>query len=115
MVDKKVLLKVWDGQGDERFRHFFESLYKLCQGIVLVYDCGCEDSFLSLESWLKMIEANSPGGDLPKVLVANKTDLEEREVDEARGRQYAKDNHMSYFEVCARTGENVDQTFNTLI
>ena len=70
---------MWDTAGQERFRTITQTYYKGAMGIVLVYDCTEEPTFNNISNWLKQIETHASEG-VAKVLVANKTDLENRAV-----------------------------------
>ena len=55
------------------------------------------------------------GGEIPLVLVANKVDLKDsRVVTPEEGEEYAKKNGFLYTESSALTGENVEQSYETL-
>merc|ERR1711904_692434 len=83
-----VELYLFDCAGDPVFNQVEEnaSQYDQAGFLFVVYDVTREDS-------------------LPGVLVANKIDLEERRVvDEQRGRDFAKENGLVYFETPALQG-----------
>ena len=70
----------------------------------MVYDVTKEDSFASCAKWIQGVRKGREDR-LPGVLVANKIDLEERRVvDEQRGRDFAKENGLVYFETSALQG-----------
>lgn len=46
-----------------------------------------------------------------RFVVANKSDLDEREVTTEQGREYAKANGFPFFEVSAKTGAEVEKAF----
>jgi GTPase SAR1 family protein len=48
-------------------------------------------------------------------LIGNKVDLEYREVEQEEGIKRAEELGMSYYEVSAKTGENVEQLFFKVI
>ena len=77
--NQRVKLQVWDTAGQERFRTITQTYYKGAMGIVLVYDCTEEATFNNISNWLKQIETHASEG-VAKVLVANKTDLENRTI-----------------------------------
>ena len=50
------------------------------------------------------------------MLIGSKLDLiEEREVQYNEGKEFADKNGMQFYEVSAKTGENVEQAFNHMI
>eukprot|EP01035_Chromulina_nebulosa_P028997 gene28997-38363_t len=52
-VDKKtVKLQIWDTAGQERFRTITSAYYRGADGIIIVYDVSCEESFNHINDWL---------------------------------------------------------------
>ena len=49
------------------------------------------------------------------VLIGNKSDLEERQVDEKAARDLADSLGIKYFETSAKTGENVTEAVEALL
>ncbi len=90
--------------------------------IIFVYDINNRDSFDSLSHWedealQKTITRNNT--EILMALVGNKLDLadDERQVTRSRALQFAENffipEHL-IFEVSAKTGEGVEQMFNTI-
>ena len=80
------------------------SQYDQAGFLFVVYDVTKEDSFASCAKWIQGVRKGREDR-LPGVLVANKIDLEERRVvDEQRGRDFAKENGLVYFETSALQG-----------
>jgi GTPase SAR1 family protein len=74
-----------------------------------------EETFEHLEDWLDVVLATV--GDIPRVLVGNKVDLEElRVVPRSYAELYArKKGFLAYYEVSAKSGANVDAPFSKLV
>ena len=52
----------------------------------------------------------------PLFLIGNKADLKDKmKISEEEGRKYAKDNNMDFILTSAKTGNNVEDAFKTLI
>ncbi|XP_062451684.1 ras-related protein Rab-18-B-like isoform X2 [Rhea pennata] len=85
-----VQLAIWDTAGQERFRTLTPSYYRGAQGVVLVYDVTRKDTFTGLESWLNELEMYTTRSNIVKMLVGNKTDKPDREVDRREGLQFAR-------------------------
>ncbi|KAF5401729.1 Ras family protein [Paragonimus heterotremus] len=112
---RSTMLQIWDTAGQERFRSISASFYRKADGILLVYDCTSESSFLHTREWINTIQENA-GRDIPVVVVANKVDLRdqcERQgtqcVSYMDGRQFAQEIEALFFETSALTGSNVDE------
>ncbi|CAH8620804.1 unnamed protein product [Dicrocoelium dendriticum] len=53
---RSTVLQLWDTAGQERFRSISASFYRKADGILLVYDCTSEASFLNTREWLSTIQ-----------------------------------------------------------
>lgn len=113
--DNKVKLAIWDTAGQERFRTLTPSYYRGAQGCILVYDTSCRDTFNKLEEWLNEVEVYSTKRDIIKMLVGNKIDKENREVDRQEGLQFARRNKMLFIECSAKTKDGVQCAFEELV
>ncbi|KAI9360075.1 P-loop containing nucleoside triphosphate hydrolase protein [Zopfochytrium polystomum] len=89
-------------------------LYRRADGVVFVFDTTSRASLDRLSVHVQEL-AQHAAGDVRKVLVGSKADLEEREVAREEAQDYADRLNIPYFEVSAKTGENVDQPFITLV
>ena len=109
----KVNLKIMDICGQERFKSLNKNFYSSADGIMFVFDVTQKLSFKSIDGWLK--EPNDFTSKFKKILIANKIDLENiREVNKEMIEKYANKEKMIYFETSAKTGVNVDESFNKL-
>ncbi|TNV75885.1 hypothetical protein FGO68_gene9052 [Halteria grandinella] len=111
---EQVRLYVWDTAGQERFRHIARMYYKDICGVLLCFDLTDEDSFKNLNFWLTDLQKHAPEK-VCKMLLGNKADLcttdQVRKVPYDVAAQYALDNGMQYFEVSAKTNENINEAF----
>jgi small GTP-binding protein len=122
---KNVKFQIWDLAGQPRFNSVRELYYKGSHGGLLVFDITRRDSFTNLTSWIEELYRNSGRGIMPITLLGNKVDLrnevedsitpEEAQayIEEIKG-QYDINFDVPYLETSAKTGENVDESFNTL-
>ena len=109
----KVNLKIMDTCGQERFKSLNKNFYSSADGIMFVFDVTQKLSFKSIDSWLKV--PTDFTSNFKKILIGNKIDLENiREVKKEMIENYAKKEDMQYFETSAKTGENVEESFNKL-
>ncbi|NWI89276.1 RB18B protein, partial [Pitta sordida] len=111
-----VQLAIWDTAGQERFRTLTPSYFRGAQGVLLVYDVTRKDTFRGLESWLKELELYSTSKcNAVKMLVGNKTDKPDREVERKEGLQFARKHALLFIETSAKTQAGVQHAFEELV
>ena len=77
-------------------------------------DLSREESFNNLSNWTKeMKKGGMYEGTI--VLMGNKSDLYKNESLHKKAIQFAKENKMRYFQVSAKTGENVEESIISTI
>jgi len=87
--EKVVKLQLWDTAGQERYKAITSAYYRGSHGALLVYDITSIESYNSISKWLDEIDEFAPNS--VKILVGNKTDLEEkRQVDVNLAMEFAE-------------------------
>ena len=123
--EKYVKFQIWDLAGQPRFNSVRELYYKGSHGGLLVFDITRRDSFDNLNAWIEELFKNSGRGAMPVAVLGNKVDLREEEDDcvtKDEALEFAEDLkkkfqfncNIPYLETSAKTGENVDESFNEL-
>ena len=111
---KKVKMQIWDTAGQERFKNIIASYYRGAHGILLIYDVTDKESFKNLSNWLIEIEKNGNKNVL-KVLIGNKTDLEDKRIiSYNQGKEFADMYGLKFIETSAKKNMNVSEAFETL-
>ena len=114
--NKLIQIDLWDTAGQERFRSLGKHFYKDAYIVILVYDITNKKSFEEIENvWYPNVKEH---GEKYSVLavVGNKCDLyENEEVKENEAREYAKQIGATFMLVSAKSGDNIDLLFNTLV
>lgn len=115
--EKEVKVNIFDMAGHPIFYEVRNEFYKDTQGVLLVFDVTCQQSFDSLQLWLNEMkkEIGDPT-DMDKivfVVCANKSD-KKRIVDENESRIWANNCGFHYFETSAQNGDGVNKMFETL-
>ena len=127
MVNKKVKnndeevevkIKIWDSPGQERFQSLVLSALKNTQGIFLVFDISSKLSFDDLQCWISRVAEAQDPKTFPFIIIANKIDLElegERVVTKEEAQAFADKYGLPLFETSAKSGQGVEEAFQTLI
>ncbi|CAK62866.1 unnamed protein product (macronuclear) [Paramecium tetraurelia] len=111
--NKTVRLQLWDTAGQERFRSLIPSYIRDSHAAVLCYDVSNAQSFADIKAWLDYVREER-GSDVVGVLIANKIDIKDRVVTTQEGEKLAQEQDLLYYEVSAKEGTNVQQTFKNL-
>ncbi|MFX1519942.1 MAG: GTP-binding protein [Promethearchaeota archaeon] len=111
--ESTVKLQIWDTGGQERFSYVRPLYYRGALGALVCYDLTNRKSFLNLPKWFGDVSKHC--GNIPTILIATKTDLEElRVVGSDEGLSLAEQKGIPFFETSAKDGANVENTFNLL-
>ena len=113
---KYVTLQIWDTAGQERYQSLGQTFYRGTDGLILVYDRTNEETFESIKRWKDKFveETESTVKEVPMILVANKSDMDEIVEDEA-GRELARSIELDdFFVTSAYKDENVTAVFEKL-
>ncbi|CAD8048183.1 unnamed protein product [Paramecium sonneborni] len=112
--DKQIKLQIWDTAGQESFKSITRSYYRGSIGGILVFDVTNRQSFENVQKWYNEIQGYACDK-IEMVIVGNKIDLEERrEVSSEEAKKFAQKFKFDYFETSAKTGENVDNVFESM-
>ena len=108
-----VKLHIWDTSGQERFRAMTNLYYRDAQVAILTYDITNESSFNSIEFWIKELKYKVENENMILCLVGNKCDVNvnDRKITTNKGKTYANENNMIFYETSAKTGEGVKDLF----
>ena len=113
---KKMQINLWDTVGQEQYRSLGRLFYQDSHIVVFVYDITNRESFLDIKNtWYNDLKTYGEKY-IITALVGNKSDCyEEEQVDENEAREYAKQIGAHYFSVSAKTRNNIDLLFMTLV
>jgi len=74
----KIILKLVDTAGQERFRSLTKSYFKNVDAVLFVFSMDDKDSFDTIIDWMELFNNNNSKEDIPKYLVGNKNDLKNK-------------------------------------
>ncbi len=109
--EKGFKLYFWDlgGQHDKLYSN--EYYFVQAVGAMIVFNLNNLTSFQDINFWLTKLKELS--GDVPYILVGNKSDLE-RKIDKSLIDDEVRKLGVQYFETSAKLNENVDFAFDSL-
>eukprot|EP01089_Gocevia_fonbrunei_P022667 TRINITY_DN9244_c0_g2_i1.p1 TRINITY_DN9244_c0_g2~~TRINITY_DN9244_c0_g2_i1.p1 ORF type:complete len:216 (+),score=44.08 TRINITY_DN9244_c0_g2_i1:77-724(+) len=109
-----ILLSMEDTVGQERFRTLTASFYRGAALVLLVFDLSDSKSFDSVSVWAEDLLRFS--GPVDIIIVGNKSDLD-RQVTPEEGKEKVEsiENAIEYFEVSAKTNENLPDLLNFVV
>lgn len=111
--NKKVKLQIWDTGGQERFQYVRPMYYRGAMGAIILFDLSNRESFEHLPKWIEEVSSNV--GDLPMLIVGNKSDLvNERKVTRAEAENFTREFKSYYIESSAKNGTGVGDVFAIL-
>ncbi len=112
---KKVVVRIWDFAGEQRFKVLLPSFAKGADGGLFMYDISRYTSIKNLKDWLSIFERNVRGQQIkiPIVMVGGKLDLEDkRSVEAAEAIELSKTHNLQgIYECSSKTGVNVEDLF----
>lgn len=113
--DKLIQVHLWDTAGQEKHSWMVATYYRKTAGAIIVYDITDYSTFSSLNKWIIELKNNNEDG-WKIVIVGNKCDLEKnRAVSYEEGQEVANENDALFFETSAKSGQNVQNVFDSLI
>ena len=109
--DKGFKLYFWDigGQTDKLWAN--EYYFVQAVGAMVIFSLDKVSSFDHIDFWIEKLKELS--GDVPFIIVGNKTDLE-RKIGKEIIEKKLKSIGVKYFETSAKLNENVDEAFESL-
>ena len=109
---QNIKLQMWDTAGQEKYKGLIPSYVRNSSIVFLVYDISSKTSFDNIPNWINFIKSIE---NTTLVLCGNKIDLDKREVKKEEGEELAKKEGISFFEVSAKTDENIKNMFYNVV
>jgi Ras-related protein Rab-32 len=117
--DKSVRVQLWDIAGQDRFGSLVRIFYKDALGAMLVYDLTREDTFETITKWKREVDdkVQLPSGEaLPCILVGNKSDKVEGEIDADRLDAFCSENgFVGWYATSAKLNEKIEESISGLV
>lgn len=124
--DYIVSLQIWDLAGQPRFSEVRGAYYSNSYGAMVVFDVTRPNTFTNIDYWINEMIKYNDNKLIPLLIVGNKTDLrgttpDEVQVDRTSAMTYAQvlsewgGIKVDYIETSAKSGQNVNSSFERLI
>ena len=109
---QNIKLQIWDSAGQEKYKGLIPAYIRNSSIVFVVYDISSKSSFNNVTSWIKFVRSIE---NTTIILCANKIDLTNREVQKNEGEKYAQKEGLTFYEVCAKTNENIKYMFYSAV
>ena len=109
---QNIKLQIWDTAGQEKYKGLIPSYVRNSSVVFVVYDVSSKTSFDNIPKWINFIKSIE---NTTLILCGNKIDLQNREVQKETGEEFAKKEGIFFFEVSAKTNENVKNMFYNVV
>ena len=109
----KIILKLVDTAGQERFRSLTKSYFKNVDAVLFVFSMDDKDSFDTIKDWMELFKDNNSKEDITKYLVGNKDDLKIK-VEQSLIDEFIKENNIPYMSTSAKENKNIDELFEEI-
>ena len=111
-LDSRVVLLIWDIVGQKSLA-LLDSYFRGASGVLAVCDITRDETLKSLDDWVANLR--QVAGDVPVVLLGNKSDLKESAlVDEGACAVAARRFRAPFYMTSAKTGSNVELAFSAI-
>ena len=109
----ELRMSIWDIMGQESYRLIQKSAFRAASGAILVADLTRKETLDNLDNWIS--ELFNITGVIPVIFVGNKKDLIENVSEKNENLEHLSKSYLTVFYLTsAKTGENVDDAFETL-
>ncbi|HMF29927.1 MAG TPA: Rab family GTPase [Candidatus Lokiarchaeia archaeon] len=110
----EVSLQIWDLGGEDRFRFILPTYCSGARGAIFMYDITAPHTLTHLAEWMEVIQDRLVG--MPLLLLGTKADLafKRRVYPEEANEAMKRFNFSEAMEVSAKTGQNVNDAFQTI-
>jgi small GTP-binding protein len=109
-----IRLQIWDTAGQERFKTLVPMYFRGAAAAIVVFSLIDASSIRDVDFWANAVKQSAFPP--PAIFIAaNKVDLaDERKVPAAEGQAIAKQYGAEYWEISAKSGDQVDEMINRI-
>ena len=107
----KIILKLVDTTGQEKFRALTKSYFKNAEAVLFVFSMNDKNTFDSIRDWIMLFKENNCKEEtIPKYLVGNKNDLEIN-VEHNLIDKLVQDINMPFISISTKDNTSIDKLF----
>ena len=107
----KIILKLVDTTGQEKFRALTKSYFKNAEAVLFVFSMNDKNTFDSIRDWIMLFKENNCKEEtIPKYLVGNKNDLEIN-VEHNLIDKLVQDINIPFISISAKDNRSIDKLF----
>jgi Ras-related protein Rab-11B len=109
-----IKLQIWDLVTEDRWRDLVPFYCRGALGAILMFEISNSDTLQKLSKWIPIVRDNT--SDIPMILMGNNDVLNNpRQVSKEQALDYVRSEQLNgYFECNVITGENLNNTFESL-
>ena len=111
----QIHLEIWEINGKLNYRYIKENIINNSQIVFLVYDTKRKKTFSKLKEWYKSICQILGKDNIFFIVIGNKTDLNDIEVENKEGKKYSQSIDALFYEICTKDNKNIEQLFNNIL
>ncbi len=109
----QIAFQLWDFAGESRFEVILPYYIVGTHILILAFDCTRIETLEALPAWLKAMKKSI--SNIPIILISTKNDLGRIIPDEAIQEFMEKEEINYLFHTSSKTGENVEEVFQTCV
>lgn len=112
--EKIIKLQIWDSAGQDRYKDIVKNFFNGAHIVLYVFAVNNTQSLEDLQGWIQLVdELGARCNPETKVLIGNKID-QPNSVAFDRVDALAVQNNMQFIKTSAKTGDNVNEIFETV-
>ena len=114
-VDKKhkIILRLIDTCGQEKYRALAKSYFKNADIVLFVFSMNDKESFEKINTWMELFNENNNRENIPKYLVGTKNDLE-KSVEQHLIDEFVRENNIPFMSTSSKENNNIYKLFEEI-
>ena len=109
----KIILKLLDTCGQEKYRSLAKSYYKNAHAALFIFSMNDEESFDTINYWIESFNNNNNKENIPKYLVGTKNDLKIN-IDKTSIDEFSKKNNIPFISTSAKENKFINELFEKI-